>query len=231
MDCRPWVRYLRAELARHGLPRAYVDRIVEEMGDHRSELLKEPEMSEERAAEQLGNIEWLACQMADGYSRRTWAGRRPWLAFVVLPMPLLMAAWATIVALTLVAAWVVETFGVQIAWSPGAAGLASSLGTTAIRFLPPAIVILWVLRAARASGASWRLPLVGLSLVALLAFLFHGSLHVSPDSGESSLQLGLTLSGGLLSGVHVLQAVVPFAAAGMGLALMPPRTWRDAGCE
>lgn len=231
MDCRLWVQRLRTELARHRLPQAYIDRVVEEMGDHHSELLKEHAMSDERAAERLGNIEWLARQMADRYPRRTLAGRHPWLTFVVLPVPLLFAAWATVVAFTLLTAWAVEAFGVpSIDWSPEAARFASSLGTMALCFLPPAAVVVWVLRAARESGASWRLPSAGLGLVALLAFLFHGSLHVAPESGESHLRMGLTLGAGLLSGMHALQLLAPLAVAGIGLAWMPPRTWRGVGC-
>lgn len=214
MDCRRWAHYLCAELERHGLPQSYIARVMDELGDHHSDL-REQGMSDQAAVERLGNLSWLAGQMAERYRERTFAGRRPWLVFVALPVPLLIAAWALTLMLTLGVLWGVEALGVpHTLWDATTTNWFSWIALTALRFLPASLVILTLCHAARGARVSRRFPAVGVLLVALVAMMFQSTLAISGLPGKSSFSLGLTFGETLLSMAQISQLLVPIALAG-----------------
>jgi hypothetical protein len=115
MENRPSHSELRSELARRGLPQAYVERLVAELDDHLSDLLEERNSSmgaarklqfdadevlgdvssdaSAIAAARLGEPVQLAIFAAEQYQARSFWGRHPWLTFAALPLPLLVACF------------------------------------------------------------------------------------------------------------------------------------------
>ncbi len=77
-----WFERLRRQLVARRLPRAYIDRIVEEMTDHFHDLTEESMKTEEEAVFQLGNPDQVAKVAAKEYRRRTFLGRHPVIAFL-----------------------------------------------------------------------------------------------------------------------------------------------------
>ena len=84
---------LREALFRKGWPGAPAGRVVREVAEHWEDL--EAEGREEgldataaaqRADERLGDVDGLVRQLADTFCRASYAGRHPWLCFLLLPL-------------------------------------------------------------------------------------------------------------------------------------------------
>lgn len=95
---------LRNELVRHGLPRAYIERLLSELDDHFVDLLEErnspmgaarklqfEESGTNDLQQLLGQPAQLAVFAAEQYHARSFWGRHPVVTFVVAPLPLLLA--------------------------------------------------------------------------------------------------------------------------------------------
>lgn len=100
---------LFAELKRHGLPPAYIQRLLEELDDHLADMEEErsrkmngarkPESTNTEVQkpdvislhQQLGDPSQLAALAAKQYHNRSFLGRHPVLTFLVLPLPLIIA--------------------------------------------------------------------------------------------------------------------------------------------
>jgi hypothetical protein len=87
MDSRPWHERLQSDLRRQRLPAYYIDRLVEELAEHVTDLQKEKtSMDAHEALHKLGTTEHLAAIARQEFRRRTFAGRHPVLTFVVGPI-------------------------------------------------------------------------------------------------------------------------------------------------
>src|SRR6478609_10145356 len=94
---------LRTELERRGLPPAYIERLLGELGDHFTDLLEERSSSMGAARKldfetndlqsQLGEPTQLAIFAAEQYRARSFWGRHPFVTFVLGPLPFLLVSW------------------------------------------------------------------------------------------------------------------------------------------
>jgi hypothetical protein len=91
---------LRKELAKRGLPRRYVERIVQELEDHQEDILEEPAAANVCSAPEevpswrrLGDPIQLAEAIAAEFRRATFAGRHPIFTYLAAPVPLTFLAW------------------------------------------------------------------------------------------------------------------------------------------
>src|SRR6185436_10840986 len=84
---------LREALCRRGWPGAQAGRVVREVAEHWEDL--ETEGREEgldaiaaarRADERLGDVDALVRQMAETFRRASYAGRHPFVCFLLLPL-------------------------------------------------------------------------------------------------------------------------------------------------
>jgi hypothetical protein len=82
MESQPWLDSVRQRLARHDLPPSYAQRFTEELRDHLEDL-KEENM-EADAISRLGEPEQVADNAVAAYRRRSFLGRHPVAAFLVL---------------------------------------------------------------------------------------------------------------------------------------------------
>ena len=91
--CRPDFSEFRDALLREGVAPRYVRRAVQELRDHREDLVDEAvafgasrEDAERRAHEELGDLATIANEMAARPELRSWAWRHPRLALVFYPL-------------------------------------------------------------------------------------------------------------------------------------------------
>jgi hypothetical protein len=83
MANRPWLDDVRARLARHALPRSYIQRFTEELSDHLEDLMEETMSTVSDVYSRLGEPEQVAHAAATAYRRRSFLGRHPAAAFLV----------------------------------------------------------------------------------------------------------------------------------------------------
>lgn len=94
MDSQPWLEGLRHELRQQQLPASYIDRLVEELGNHAADAqLENTSMEAQQAFDRLGSTEQLAAVARREFKQRTLAGRHPVLIFLVGPIALVPLIW------------------------------------------------------------------------------------------------------------------------------------------
>ncbi|OAI48457.1 hypothetical protein AYO44_07000 [Planctomycetaceae bacterium SCGC AG-212-F19] len=125
MQNQPSLDSLRSELLRRGLPRKYVERVVQELAEHQQDILDEQQeiaagncsKDKTEATDRLGDPGKLADTIVSQFQSRTFVGRHPVLTFVVAPMPLAMFAWVcTIIGTVFVCAclcWAGDLIGLS----------------------------------------------------------------------------------------------------------------------
>jgi hypothetical protein len=241
---------LRTELQRRGLPRAYINRLVEELDDHFSDLadgLLSSERNHDMSAarmpdfrindldERMGSPTELAIFAADQYHARSFFGRHPFLTFLLGPLPLLVLTWfafgfsllGIVYALNGVGYVLELVFGPIPSLAPEDHPWVEAMIMVAVSWilivLPP-LTTAWLLsRTAARNALNWRWPAVGCSLVALVAALFRFSYRLKPPGGHGMVMLGLDAMG-KSPGWILLRLLMKFAVAlGIGLALV----WRE----
>ena len=99
MVYQKWHNRLREELSKRSLPPAYSARLLDELADHISDLQQENLSmdAQTNAEDKLGSPESLAATAEKEYRRRTFAGRHPFLTFVVGAISTAFVTWFVIV--------------------------------------------------------------------------------------------------------------------------------------
>jgi len=220
MDSRQWRDRLRGDLRRQRLPSAYIDRLVEELSDHLIDSQEEhPSMEAQNAFVRLGNTNTIAANAGHEFRRRTFAGRHPWLTFVVFPVAFIPLLYVSLLAALFAISWIVGTTMEWLVipesqlWLSNAAQSRLEWWILAafdffVRFVP-FVIASWIFcRLGRHSGMRWW-PLVACTIVAITAgFLFTKSV---PSVGDKP---GLWMIG-LATRVEArqfVQLLVPLAA-------------------
>lgn len=177
---------LEAELRRHRLPRAYIQRLLEEWDDHLADLQEErtTDMTTARKPKsapvesnspnivniqsRLGDPAQLAAIAAKQYHNRSFLGRHPILTFFVLPLPLIVLG-ITVVMLSLfpIGYLLEHSTGEPNLDHPFLLALSASLGYWFLMVLPPLGTALLLCRIARRNGLNRRWAIFGCGLVAL----------------------------------------------------------------
>jgi hypothetical protein len=206
MSNQPTLDSLRADLIRRGLPIRYVRRVVEELQDHQQDLVDEkPTTSESR----LGDLTDLADRIVAEFRASRFAGRHPILAFVITPIPLVIAACVTVfLAAALLSMSLEEAMG---ATGRNAGAYVIYLG---LRFLPFGATALFLCRWAYRSGrGGWSL--IACLLVALLAGTFLAVLKFPVGDADGTMMFGtLLLTPGMAAmvvGQQLAQIAMPLA--------------------
>jgi hypothetical protein len=230
MDSREWPEQLRQQLRRQRLPPAYIDRLVEELSDHLIDSQTEhPSMEAHNAFVRLGSTNTIAATAGHEFRRRTFAGRHPWLTFVVFPFAFIPSLFVSLLAALFAMSWVV---GATMEWLivPESDWLSKTTESRLewwilgafdfiVRFVP-FLIASWIFcRWGRHSGMRWW-PLVACTIVAITAgFLFTKSIPASGDK-QGLWMIGLATR---FEVRQVVQLVVPLAAAAWLLLKLPRR--------
>ena len=196
MERRPWRDRVAAELARRGVPAGWRRRLLTELADHIDDLTEEGgAMTDAMLEAKLGRPADLAAHAADQYRRAGWAARRPWLAFGLLPGPLLIGAMiGGVLGLELVVGLVLYSGGWDVDNLPRTTTVTAVYTLNyAVRFLPFVLVALWIgrLAARHRVGRVWTM--VGVGQVALVAAGFVSRVILRDEPGQSMWVLGFSL--------------------------------------
>jgi hypothetical protein len=208
-----WRSRLVKELRRQGLPRDYVDRLVDEWSDHASDLILEnPSMDAELELEsRLGIPEHLAEIATKEFRRRTFAGRHPILSFVI--SPLLMVIFTTGLMLVL-AGLLLDMGGNNVALLNGI-GFACTAILPFAPFLLSTLLFVWLGR--RAGRRSWSMVACVIIAIAALGFRAENTAKTADHQGRIILYYDFAV--GALNRIdldRLLHAAVPL---GLGVWL------------
>jgi hypothetical protein len=217
-----WHDQLREELARQGLPIAYIARLIEELSDHVADVASEDSSGDVDVNSRLGTPQRLAVVAKTEYQRRTFAGRHRLVTFTAGPI---LAMIATIQAIGLTGVGLTELLDTALA---GRVAAYDEVGSAAVhaatlhvfhslgRFLPFALSALLFVRLGRHA----ELPLWSAGACGLIAStaIFFFSIHMPAKSfpAETRWAVGLgwgTGLGGEIGLGRILQAAAPFALA------------------
>ncbi len=161
-----WREELKEQLVRQGLPPPYIERLVQELTDHFTDVLEE---GTGMAAERVGQPSKLAAAAGAEHHKGAFSRRHPVLVFAALPVLLLPLLWVVFGAVVFVAVFALSG-GTDVSLSFSHLRLVSHL-TTAVLLVPPATLAVLVARFARRRRMGWRWPLVSTGLLAVLAGL------------------------------------------------------------
>ena len=204
-----WHERLRQALAKQGLPAAYSACLLEELAGHWEDLQKEHgSMDALSAEERLGAPELLAVAAREEYRKRSFAGRHPFLAFVVGPFLTTIVTWHALVLMcvplkSLVTPYmpVVEAPPTRFEWA------LVYVIVLLLRFVPFAVLAPLFVRMGRASCRPvWGMVACG--IVAYMAFL--NELGVASPTESHNLAVFFSWQFGLVHWYsRLLQAGIP----------------------
>lgn len=195
MAHQEWLDRLRRELNRRRLPPAYAARLLEEWADHFHDLQKENQGMDalNNAEERLGTPESLAASAEREYMRRTCAGRRPWLVFLMAPLPLYFGAFMAL-GFPCVAAksWVAPIDGPIVTEPSTLAWVVTYASVYALAFLPPLLAAALFCRLGKRAGRpAWGFA--SCLMLAYLAFISHLGVHPPTETHNLSGFMGWEL--------------------------------------
>jgi hypothetical protein len=228
---------LRRELVRHGLPPAYIARLLDELDDHFVDLINQRsspmgaarklQTESDDLQQRLGEPTQLAIFAAEQYHARSFWGRHPWLTYLVAPLPLLVACYAAS-GLALQAIFFGANFVCTHAfgWTEETFRSADHLWLQAI-FITlfcwywivfPPLTAAWLLcRSYRRNALDWRWPVLGCALLAVVAGIFTTSYRLSTEPGNGQLMIGFDLS---TSPSWLFLSFLPKFALALGIGLL-----------
>lgn len=210
----PSLGSLRNELARRGLPRAYIERFLSELDDHFVDLLEERSSPMGAARklqfdtsvtndpqQRLGEPAQLAVFAAEQYHARSFWGRHPVVTFVLAPLPMLLAC---LIGLALALQLVGRALSVASERLFGLSenALASHehlfLSAVVIAFVSWYIVVgaplftAWLLcRTYRRNAVDRRWPIIACTLLAVVVALSTVSYRLATEPNQSTFMVGL----------------------------------------
>ena len=190
---------LTERLLRGGVAPRHARRAVLELRAHHEDVVRElraaghpPEESEALAAERIGTDEVFVRHMLARPELRSWAFRRPFVAFTLLPLLGFVGLLALSVGLVIAAVNASEHWRALL--SPAVTRSVRWLGTAlffAALWLAPIVAggVACVLAARQRIAAGWAIG--GAVLVGLLAAHINGSLEFATPTTHGSIELGI----------------------------------------
>jgi hypothetical protein len=239
MNNQPWPEELRHKLCQQNLPPAYIDRLVEELTDHlRDTQTETSSMDAQTAFTRLGSSDKIAAAATHEFRRRNFAGRHPWLVFVVAPVAFIPLLFVSLIAALFAGAWLIGTtvewliLPDNFLWPSKTTQSRIEWWTLAaydsfVRFVP-FVVASWIFcRWGRRSNMRWW-PLVACTIVAITAgFLFTKSVPAVGDK-PGLWMIGLATR---FEARQFVQLLVPLAAAIWMLSGLPRRVSPMSGTQ
>jgi hypothetical protein len=218
---------LRERLLREGVAPKHVRRTVAELEAHRQDIVAEllargvpAEQANADARARLGSDDTLAASVLARPELRSWARKRPWAAFTIVPVVSFLAAMALwIFAFVLLVDTLKTTFGLALLELSGVRPVTEFLFGAAIWGLP-VVVGAWCTWFAqtRRAGVAW--PIAGVVVIALVGSVLNMSLTWPEPPAKP------TFSAGAGFGTDHLAEPAMRAGLTMALVLIPFLAWR-----
>lgn len=218
---------LSERLLREGVAPKHVRRTVGELEAHRQDIVAElrergvpPAQAQAEARARLGSDETLAASVLARPELRSWARRRPWAAFTILPIVSFLgtlAVWA--VAFILMVEKLKSALGMSLLERSGVRPISEFLFGVALWGLPVIVGAVCVWSAAvRRAGIAW--PVIGVAVIALISGAGNMTLEWPAPPGIAKFSAGLGL------GPENAAQVAMRATLTMALVLVPFWLWR-----
>lgn len=217
MDAQRWLRELRADLARRRLPPLYVERFVEELSDHLTDLMEDRMSTDAQdlrgVFDRLGSPGQVAASAATQYRRARFSRRHPVLMFVLLPVLSLPVLWAlSIVGLVLLT----KLFGIEsgkvvtssVVWQW--ANACVPFVVVALMTIPVSLAAAFFCRLAHKAGVDWKWSLAACGLLAVIGGLAVTQFVLPTNVSRGALSFGFGVSTHP-SASQVLQFLLPLA--------------------
>jgi hypothetical protein len=230
MSNRRMLDAIAAELRHHGLPSAEVNRLLQELDDHVTDLFTEQGgpmegqlQRNEQIESRLGRPEDLAAAALANRRQTSVFGRHPILSFVVAPIPLALVSWIGFLlscfgSLKLAGYVLGEKYTIEgraVRDWPSTLVQAMSAVEIGLRFLPPALAAALLCWCANRAAVGWRWTLTGTCLVALVAGVLVVQVTLPAEAGQGSITLGLGFP--ILHWINLGQLLVPMSVAALFL--------------
>jgi hypothetical protein len=227
MANRAWLDDVRASLAEHALPTAYIQRFVSELSDHIEDLKEENMNTDASVLSRLGEANQVADAAVTAYRRQSFLGRHSAAAFLVFAVsPVLSMVVCSIlmaVGLRVVFA-IAERFGgfsdEGISTQPGPIALAAAGYLFSVLFvvIPAVLASLLYCKLAKRLGIGRKWMFVSSAVLAVTAMLpgWAVTTRLITGTGHYAVCVGLWVPG--LCGwtppnslLQLLQLAVPLA--------------------
>jgi hypothetical protein len=161
-----WLEDLRQRLNQEGLPPRYVERLLEELGDHFHDIQEEKGMDAEKVCTpdaRMGEPGDLAPFIGSEYRKQYFSQKHPVVTFALMPVLLLLGIWAGLMLL----AFVIGSVLAEAAEPPLLGTLAERVISCGVIWLPVALTCVIFCRAARHQVGNWRWPLLTAATLAI----------------------------------------------------------------
>lgn len=210
---------LTERLLQEGIAARHARRVVIELREHWQDIVAElesagqsQEQAEAAADERLGSDDQFVECMLARHELRSWACRRPWLAFTLLPLLGFVAVFALSIAVLIGTLNITRALAINPAASPALRWLSAALMANALWVAPLAAAGTGCVLAARQRAPS-RWAVAGAVVIGLLAALTQGSVRFSATEPHTVAALGFginpdTLRSAVTRGCIMLPAVL-----------------------
>jgi hypothetical protein len=222
---------LTERLLRAGIAARHARRAVQELREHYADVVQElraagmsPAEIEAQAAQRLGSDQDFVSHMLERPELRSWAYRRPFVAFTLLPILAFIIVFVLSVALLIAAFESAEHWRTTLPAST----------TAALRWVGGALFVhaLWVapvlvgaascfVAARQRVPARWAIS--GAMVLGLLAASMTGHLEASPATSHGSVGFGFGI--GISTAVPALVAIASRAGVLIAAMLLPYLWW------
>lgn len=215
MELRQWREELQSALLLQRLPRAEVERLVEELSDHGADLIMEAQSMDALQQDldaRLGTPDDVAQTAKQQFQQRTFAGRHPAITFLLGPflcmIGSILAVLLSLVPFALIAEWM-SGGAIEATDAPNTPPAAWEVmfvqSVNAIFTYVPLAVSTWLL--IRLGLRSGRTGWSAVSWVILIVWaLFFSSVVGQSSDGHGTWTIGFSSRIGL---AQLLQAAVP----------------------
>lgn len=227
MEPQRWREQLENALHRQRLPRAEVERLVEELVDHAADLVAESRSMDALQSDldaRLGTADDVAQTAKQQFQQRTFAGRHPALTFLLGPFVCMIGSFLAVWLVTAVVVLVADSVSGGVVSATDAPNTSPAawemilVQTISIvfTFVPLAVSTWFLIRLGQRTGRTgWST--VSWAILVVWALFFSSVVGHSPD-GIGMWTIGFATNIGL---AQLLQAAVPLT---LGVWVL----WRSA---
>jgi hypothetical protein len=228
MTQNPSFDALARQLLRRGLPGNSVARYVEELRDHRQDLLAELAQQgvESQAAERLvgarlGDMHTLAAAALEAHRRQSLMGRQAWFFFGVLPaLATPVTTFLLVVAAALSSMWIADVMGKPEWHLPAVTWSMVAWGCDFMNYVWPGCLCILLYRAAWRRGLAWGWRSVSCGFVIAWGAWLHCTTTIDAVMHHGSFMMSMQLL------PHWTQATAAVTLVAAYAALRPWRAGR-----
>lgn len=202
MANQPWVDEVRTQLEKHALPHVYIQRFIEELNDHITDIKEDTMSTEVETFARLGNPAEVSQKAVLEYRHRSFLGRHAsaaFLFFAISPMVLLISLITIIFILLVALFWFIgeenlrHTSAFLRQFEPITSMALPYLLSILTIIIPSILSSILFCKLVKRLGFGKIWMLVSCATTAILASTLFWTVKLSDLPGQNNLMLGLKL--------------------------------------